>query len=81
VSFELGIIVAMAKGRVIGLDGGMPWHHSEDLKHFKRTTAGHPIIMGRKMRSMTTYAATSFSQSCPLGGFARRHVTLERPRA
>lgn len=47
-STELSIIVAMAKGRVIGRHGTLPWHYSEDLKHFKRTTLGHPIIMGRK---------------------------------
>jgi dihydrofolate reductase len=33
---------------VIGVDGGMPWHLSEDLKHFKRTTLGGTMIMGRK---------------------------------
>jgi len=38
----------MAKNRVIGLDGGLPWHISGDLKFFKQVTMGHPIIMGRK---------------------------------
>ncbi|MFM7555501.1 MAG: dihydrofolate reductase, partial [Verrucomicrobiota bacterium] len=38
-----------AQGRpVIGLEGKMPWHLPEDLAHFKRTTLGHPVIMGRK---------------------------------
>lgn len=43
----LALIVAHDPNLVIGLEGGMPWHFSEDLKHFKRTTMGHPMIMGR----------------------------------
>lgn len=42
------MIVAMAKNRVIGKDNAMLWHIREDFKHFKETTMGHPIIMGRK---------------------------------
>lgn len=42
------IIAAMTKDRVIGKDGGVPWHEPEDLRHFKRTTTGHAVIMGRK---------------------------------
>lgn len=38
----------MAENRVIGEDNKMPWHVSEELKHFKRTTLGYPLIMGRK---------------------------------
>lgn len=41
-------IAAMSKNRVIGIDGKIPWHISEDLKFFKRTTLGHIIVMGRK---------------------------------
>lgn len=44
----LSIIVAMTKERVIGYQNKIPWHLSEDLKHFKKITMGHPIIMGRK---------------------------------
>jgi dihydrofolate reductase len=44
----ISLIVAMTENRVIGLNGAMPWHLSEDLKHFKRVTMGAPIIMGRK---------------------------------
>lgn len=43
------MIAALAgKKRVIGKDGGLPWHIPEDLSHFKRLTTGHPVIMGRK---------------------------------
>ena len=34
--------------KVIGKNGVMPWHLAEDLAHFKRTTLGCPVIMGRK---------------------------------
>jgi dihydrofolate reductase len=43
----LGMIVAMTRDRVIGLDGKIPWHHPADLKRFKRLTVGHTVIMGR----------------------------------
>jgi len=43
------IIVAVAKNGVIGrATGEMPWHVKEDFQHFKKTTMGFPIIMGRK---------------------------------
>ena len=43
------IIVAIARNGVIGrATGEMPWHVSEDFQHFKKTTMGFPIIMGRK---------------------------------
>lgn len=43
----LSIVVAMTPDRVIGKNGGLPWHIPEDLKHFRSVTMGHPIIMGR----------------------------------
>lgn len=45
---KLHLIYARAANGVIGKDGVMPWHLPEDLAHFKRTTLGHPVIMGRK---------------------------------
>jgi dihydrofolate reductase len=42
------LIAALGRNRVIGRDGEMPWHLPEDLKHFKHTTMGHPMVMGRK---------------------------------
>lgn len=47
---ELHIIVAMAENGAIGLQGDMPWGRGlpADLQHFKATTMGYPIVMGRK---------------------------------
>jgi dihydrofolate reductase len=45
---RLHIIFARAANGVIGKAGTMPWHLPEDLAHFKRTTLGCPVIMGRK---------------------------------
>lgn len=42
------IIVAAANDGCIGKDGRMPWHFSEDMRWFRRTTWDHPVIMGRK---------------------------------
>ena len=45
---RLSIIVAMAKNRVIGRRGALPWRLSADLKRFKALTMGHHLLMGRK---------------------------------
>ena len=66
-SVNIALICAMAQNRVIGRDGRLPWHLPEDLKHFKRTTMGHPIIMGRK---------TWQSIARPLPG--RRNIVISR---
>ncbi len=42
------IIVAVSENNVIGSNGKIPWHSKAELKHFKNTTMGNPIIMGRK---------------------------------
>lgn len=44
----IGLIWAEARDRVIGADGGMPWHVPEDLAHFKAVTLGAPVVMGRR---------------------------------
>ncbi|MFQ5648585.1 MAG: dihydrofolate reductase [bacterium] len=45
---ELVIVAALAeRNRVIGKEGKLPWHISEDLKRFKRLTSGHTVLMGR----------------------------------
>ena len=63
-------IMAMARNRVIGVSGGMPWHLPEEFRFFKKTTLGHAIIMGRK-----TYE----SLGKPLPG--RRNIVLSRTMA
>jgi dihydrofolate reductase len=44
----LSIIVAVAKNGVIGDKNALLWHISEDMRFFRRTTSGPPVIMGRK---------------------------------
>ena len=43
----LHLIYARSRNNVIGVNGDLPWHLPEDLAHFKRTTLGQPVIMGR----------------------------------
>lgn len=45
---DVVLIVALAPGRVIGAGGRLPWKLPEDLKRFKESTMGHPLVMGRK---------------------------------
>jgi len=61
------LIVARAANGIIGKDNGMPWHLPADLAHFKRTTMGRPVIMGRR---------TWESIGRPLPG--RRNVVVTR---
>ena len=42
------LVVAVADNGVIGVDGDLPWRLPPDLAHFKRTTLGHVVVMGRK---------------------------------
>ncbi|HUN94514.1 MAG TPA: dihydrofolate reductase [Burkholderiaceae bacterium] len=63
----LTLIVARARNGAIGIDGGLPWRLPEDLAFFRRTTMGHPILMGRR-----TYE----SIGRPLPG--RRNLVLSR---
>jgi dihydrofolate reductase len=42
------LVAAVAANGIIGANGKLPWHLPEDLKHFKRATLGHPVVMGRK---------------------------------
>lgn len=45
---RIAIYAAVAENGVIGRDGGLPWRLSTDMKRFKATTMGKPIVMGRK---------------------------------
>ena len=45
---KISMVVAMDTNGVIGRDNELPWHLPADLQHFKRTTMGKPILMGRK---------------------------------
>ena len=45
---RVSLIVAVSENGVIGRDGGLPWRLSADLKHFKKTTMGHHLIIGRR---------------------------------
>ncbi len=66
---EIIIIAAMAQNRIIGKNNKLPWHIPEELKLFKKTTMGCPMIMGRK---------TFESFPSPLPG--RRHLVLSHNR-
>ncbi len=47
-SRPLTMIAAVGSNGCIGVDGDLPWRLSEDLKHFRRNTVGHAVIMGRR---------------------------------
>jgi len=45
---ELKLIYARSRNGVIGREGQLPWHLPADLAHFKQTTLGQAVVMGRK---------------------------------
>lgn len=45
---KIALIAAVARNLIIGKNGALPWHISEDLKRFKRLTHGHAVLMGRR---------------------------------
>lgn len=73
---KLSLIVARARNGVIGVDGDLPWRLSSDLKFFKKTTLGKPVLMGR-----VTWESLPF----PLPGrpnlVLTRNAAYEAPRA
>jgi dihydrofolate reductase len=44
---KTALILAMTRSGLMGRDNSLPWHWPADLAHFKRTTKGHPVVMGR----------------------------------
>jgi len=66
-TMEKIVIAAMAINRIIGRNNALPWHIPEELRLFKKTTMGCPMVMGRK---------TFESFPAPLPG--RRHIVLSR---
>jgi dihydrofolate reductase len=70
---RISIIVACARHGVIGRNNELPWHLPEDLAHFKQTTLGKPVIMGRK-----TFDSIVARLGKPLPG--RRNIVITRNR-
>ncbi len=68
---RISLIAAVSRNGVIGRDGKLPWHLPEDLKRFKATTLGHPIVMGRK-----TYESFAPPVGRPLPG--RTNIVISR---
>lgn len=68
---RVALIAAVAANGVIGAEGEMPWRFPADLRHFKRTTTGHPVIMGRR-----TYESIAADVGGPLP--ERTNVVLSR---
>lgn len=64
---KIALVVAMARNRVIGCDGALPWRLPADLQRFRAITMGKPIVMGRR---------THESIGRPLPG--RRNIVLSR---
>ncbi|MCX6137191.1 MAG: dihydrofolate reductase [Ignavibacteriales bacterium] len=82
---KLIIIAALTPGRVIGNDGTIPWHYSEDLKRFKRLTIGQTVLMGRKtyeslgkpLPGRTNVVITKSKIAIPTGADVIIYPTLE----
>lgn len=68
---KVTLVVAIAENGVIGRDGGLPWRLSTDMKRFRETTMGKPIVMGRRTWE-------SFPKR-PLPG--RHNIVVTRDRA
>ena len=45
---KISLLAALGRNRVIGFENRLPWHLPDDMKHFRETTTGHSIVMGRR---------------------------------
>jgi dihydrofolate reductase len=63
------LIAAAGESNELGKNGELPWHLPDDFKHFKKSTTGHPMIMGRK-------TFDTFPKPLP----NRRHIIITRDR-
>ncbi|MFX8612722.1 dihydrofolate reductase, partial [Acinetobacter baumannii] len=45
---QLILVAAISDNGIIGRNGGLPWRLPADMKHFRRLTLGHTVLMGRK---------------------------------
>ena len=69
------LVAAVAANGIIGARGRLPWHIPEELKHFKRLTLGHPVIMGRRTwESLKAPLPQRENSSLRLGAFAENIV-------
>lgn len=82
----IALVVAWAGAeRVIGRDGGLPWHLPSDMKHFKELTTGGTVIMGRKtyesipekFRPLPGRRNIVLSSRASFGDGAEAHTSLE----
>lgn len=66
---NLSMILATTEGGLLGVGNKLPWNCKEDLKHFKKTTMGHTVVMGRN-----TWESLPFKNGLP----GRKNVVISR---
>lgn len=90
---RINIVVAKSENDVIGRDGDLPWRLRADLRHFKATTLGHPLVMGRKTHEsigrplpgrhniVVTRQVDYLAAGCTVAGSLDQAITLAHPAA
>jgi len=90
---RINIVVAKSENDVIGRDGDLPWRLSADLRHFKATTLGHPLVMGRKTHEsigrplpgrrniVVTRQADYLAEGCTVAGSLEQALAAAHPAA